>query len=78
MIAPSLYQSAHHGYAGIGCQLHHLKTKDLIMDKETKIRWKNDKQGQAHKSKALKVVNSIIPTLWQSAVSISKQYLLNK
>ena len=78
LIAPSLYQSAHQGYAGIGCQLHHLKTKDLMMGIETKTRQKNDMQGQAHEWKAHRVVNSIIPTLWQSAVSISKQYILNK
>ena len=42
LTAPSLCQSADQRYAGIGCQLHHLKAKDLMMGKVIKMQLKND------------------------------------
>ena len=45
LIAPSLYQSALLGYAGISCQLHPLKAKDLMMYRVIQIKRKKDMYG---------------------------------
>ena len=68
LIAPSLYQSALLGYAGISCQLHPLKAKDLMMYRVIQIKRKKDMHGYVYQLKALKVVNKTSPISLQSAV----------
>ena len=66
LTAPSLCQSADQRYAGIGCQLHPLKAKDLMMDKVIRIERIHKIQVYAYQSKIVELTNSNIPLLCQS------------